>query len=209
MIAFWVIGGAVIGFVLDALARFVVRLAGYGDRAPRITDHARSQLRILVALLAALGFGWIAWRSSGAEAVLLAAAFGYLLLLTVIDLQYRLVLNMLVYPAVAVALLANVVLLGQPPLTVLLGGAFAFGIFFATALVRPGELGGGDVKLALLIGLALGFPDVLFALLSGALAGAVVALWLRFGQNRAWGSTIPYAPFLCAGAGMVLLLAPG
>jgi prepilin signal peptidase PulO-like enzyme (type II secretory pathway) len=76
-------------------------------------------------------------------------------------------------------------------------------------------LGGGDVKLALLIGLALGFPTVLWALLVGVGSGAVTAVTLliisrRQPQKQAWNrkSQIPYAPFLCLGAIIALLYNP-
>ncbi len=198
--------GGFVGWWLDILGERLVRLAGYGDRRPRLTGARRLRLRFISASLLAVGAGWLSVEDGLSLALPASVVLAFLLLLTIIDIQYRLILNLLIVPALFLALGTNLVLLQQPPLTILLGGVFAFGIFYATALVRPGELGGGDVKLALLIGLVLGFPHVLYALMSGALLGATVALWLRFVQKRSWGSTIPYAPFLCAGAAAVLLI---
>jgi len=69
-------------------------------------------------------------------------------------------------------------------------------------------MGGGDVKLAALIGLTVGFPQVLWALALGILAGGITALLLVLTPR--WGpkSHIPYAPFLCLGALLALVYDP-
>jgi prepilin signal peptidase PulO-like enzyme (type II secretory pathway) len=56
----------------------------------------------------------------------------------------------------------------------LLGGAVGFGVFSLLAIIGRGALGMGDVKLAGVIGMMTGYPDVLWALIIGALVGAGV-----------------------------------
>ncbi|MCB9420324.1 MAG: prepilin peptidase [Ardenticatenaceae bacterium] len=137
-----------------------------------------------------------------------------LILIAVIDLRYRLIFNLMMYPAIVLVLLFHLFFSGRSLLVTLLGGLFAFFIFYFTLLLRPGDLGGGDVKLALLIGLALGFPTVLWALLLGVGSGAVTAVTLlligRQSKKQVWNrkSQIPYAPFLCLGAILALLYNP-
>jgi leader peptidase (prepilin peptidase)/N-methyltransferase len=159
-----------------------------------------------VEVLSALFFA-VMWSQLGASAALLFALCGYcfFLLIAIIDFKYRLVLNVLTYPAIVAMLVLNLVMLPQQTTNILLGGGMAFGIFFLTAWLRPGELGGGDVKLATLIGVAFGFPQMLLALLVGAGIGAVVVIFLLISRKAGWKSQIAYAPFLCLGA-MVLLL---
>lgn len=159
-----------------------------------------------VEVLSALFFA-VMWSQLGASLALLFALCGYcfFLLIAIIDFKYRLVLNVLTYPAIVAMLVLNLVTLPQQTTNILLGGAMAFGIFFLTAWLRPGELGGGDVKLATLIGVAFGFPQMLLALLVGAGIGAVVVIFLLLSRKAGWKSQIAYAPFLCLGA-MVLLL---
>ena len=168
-------------------------------------------LILMGALFAYLGarFG-LSWST----AFLVLASTG-LVLIAIIDLRYRLIFNALVYPAILMVLLFHVFISGRSLLVTLLGGLFAFFIFYLTMLLRPGDLGGGDVKLALLIGLALGFPTVLWALLVGVGSGAVTAVTLlvisrRQPNQRQWHrkSHIPYAPFLCFGAIIALLYNP-
>ena len=159
-----------------------------------------------VEVLSALFFA-VMWSQLGASVAFLFALCGYcfFLLIAIIDFKYRLVLNVLTYPAIVVLLVLNLVTLPHQTANILLGGGIAFGIFFLTAWLRPGELGGGDVKLATLIGVAFGFPQMLLALLVGAGIGGVVVIFLLVSRKAGWKSQIAYAPFLCLGA-MALLL---
>ena len=161
--------------------------------------------QLAVELLTALFFAWLGARLEFTlETLVLAISFPVYALIAVIDLKYRLVLNVVVYPAIALVIVAQLLLVHQEPRAILLGGILAFSVFYMVAWLKPGQLGGGDIKLAALIGLTFGFPQVLLALLVGAGMGALVALlllWLRTGLKY----RIPYAPFLCFGA-IVLLL---
>jgi leader peptidase (prepilin peptidase)/N-methyltransferase len=69
-------------------------------------------------------------------------------------------------------------------------------------------VGGGDIKLAALIGFALGFPEVLWALLVGIGSGGLVALFLLWTRRGDRQTRIAYAPFLCLGAMVALLFNP-
>lgn len=129
----------------------------------------------------------------------------FLLLLTAIDLRYRLIPNVLVYPAV-LSVMALMLLQPENLRPALVGGGMAFGVFYLTALLQPGKLGGGDIKLAGLIGLAFGFPGMLWALLVGGMVGAVIAAGLLLSRRPVPG--IPYAPFLCLGVFIALLYNP-
>ena len=84
--------------------------------------------------------------------------------------------------------------------------SFGAGLFFlAIALAYPAGLGMGDVKLALLIGAALGWP-VLTALFLGTLASGLVAGVMLFKEGSAARKrAIPLGPFLAGGAIVVLL----
>jgi prepilin signal peptidase PulO-like enzyme (type II secretory pathway) len=143
------------------------------------------------------------WRWLG-----LAVAYCFLLLIATIDLKYRLVPNALVLPALAVALLAHALPPSRHTLTALLGGALGLAPFLLVALLRPGTLGGGDIKLAGLIGLALGYPLALWPVSLGILAGGLTSIVLILAGRGSPKSQIPYAPFLCLGAMVALLYNP-
>lgn len=143
-----------------------------------------------------------------AEWAILAFYFSFFLVIAIIDLEHRLILNKLVYPASAVALLlASLYPLGMAAerdilgafLFSLLGGAVGFGILFIPAVIREGAMGWGDVKLAGVIGLAAGFPGVLVALGLAILGGGLVAGVLLLSGLKKRGGHVPFGPFLSAG----------
>lgn len=78
-----------------------------------------------------------------------------------------------------------------------LGGALLFAILLLIAVASKGGMGGGDIKLALAIGLGLGWKLGLVALVLAFLVGGVVAIILLFSGKR--GKEVPFAPFLAAG----------
>ncbi|MDX1992604.1 MAG: A24 family peptidase [bacterium] len=160
---------------------------------------------VMLAGAASFGLLFTAYGLT-AQFALLAGLFMFFLLITLIDLRYRLVLNLMIYPALLLTLTAHV-LLGHPILFVLVGGGFALTIFMGAAFISPGGLGMGDVKLALLIGLMLGFPGVLWALIVGVGMGGVLAVGLLL-RHRSRSITFPYAPCLCLGAMIALVFNP-
>lgn len=139
-------------------------------------------------------------------AVLMAPFLALLFALAVIDIGHKLIPNVLVYPAFVVAGVFLVVarLLGADVNLAQAGiGVLAYGGFLlVVALVSPGGMGMGDVKLAALIGLVLGAIDldhVLVAAGLGILIGGVAALVaLLAGAGRK--TALPFGPFLAAGA---------
>ncbi|MBK8020059.1 MAG: prepilin peptidase [Chloroflexi bacterium] len=126
-------------------------------------------------------------------------------LIAIIDIRYRVIPNLLTYSGIAVALFANVVIAQRPPLPILLGMVFAFGIFYLVARLRPDELGGGDVKLAALLGAIFGFPLILWVLIVSVVTSGAAIFYLLSSGGRTLKDTIPYAPFLCLGAVTVIL----
>ncbi len=134
----------------------------------------------------------------------LVAAFfcAVLVAISVIDLRHRIVPNRIVVPAAAVVLVAQTALEPSPEWGIAAFGAAAF--LFLAAVVYPAGMGMGDVKLALLMGAALG-RAVPVALIAGMIAAMVPSLVLiaRHGPAaRKMG--IPFAPFLAIGSVLAL-----
>jgi leader peptidase (prepilin peptidase) / N-methyltransferase len=147
----------------------------------------------------------------GLSAAGLIAAFttAVLVVLSVIDIETRLLPNRIVLPAAGLVLVARLVTEPEHWAAWLGAAIGAAGFFFLFWIAYPAGLGMGDVKLALLIGAALG-GAVLPALVLGTLAGAVAAVVLLVrGGREARRATMPYGPFLAFGAiATFLLLAP-
>jgi leader peptidase (prepilin peptidase)/N-methyltransferase len=126
-------------------------------------------------------------------------------LLAWIDLERRIVPNVIVLPAALVTLLARVAVEPSewPIFAAASLGAAAF--FLIAHAIYPVGLGMGDVKLALLIGAATG-RHVLVALAFGTGAAGVFSLSLLARQGAAARkATLPFAPFLGFGAIAVLI----
>ncbi len=127
-----------------------------------------------------------------------------LAVVSVVDVRRRIIPNRIVLPAAAIILAARTIV--HPSVVWLVAGAGAAGFLLAAAIVRPGGMGMGDVKLALLLGVAVG-RTVPLALVVALAAAAVpsIALLVRHGaRGRTIG--IPFAPFLALG-GVVALIA--
>jgi leader peptidase (prepilin peptidase) / N-methyltransferase len=140
----------------------------------------------------------------GVTADALVAAFfcAVLVAVSAIDVEHRIIPNRIVLPATAAVLLANTALHPSPGWA--LGALGASGFLFAAALAYPAGMGMGDVKLALLMGAALG-KVVAVAMMVGMLAAMIPGLYLmaRHG-SKARKMGIPFGPFLAAGSVVAL-----
>jgi len=65
-------------------------------------------------------------------------------------------------------------------------------------------MGGGDVKLGAFMGLVLGFPQAIFAVVLSFLIGAIFAVALIISGKKHFGQTIPFGPFLVLGSLIML-----
>ncbi len=218
-----ILAGSLLNWAGDYLVRYAVqRPASWSQRTPRLVVSA---WRLFTSVLKSGGCpkkfraGALTEVSTAVIFALLSTQSGlswelpfrilmacFFILVTIIDLRHCLVLNVMIYPALGVTLLLRILSADANLPEAILGAAFGFFTLAAAALVRPGELGWGDVKLATLIGLMFGFPHVLWALIIGILAGGFTAIILILTQRRDPKSHIPYAPFLSLGALVALLV---
>ena len=153
-------------------------------------------------LTAVLIVGCVLAFGLSAEAAVAAFFCAALVAVSVIDLEHRIIPNRIVLPATVVVLAANTARDVSPQWAV--AGLGASGFLLAAALVYPAGMGMGDVKLALLMGVALG-KTVPVALLAGMLAAMIpsVVLFARHGA-KARKMGIPFGPFLALGSVVAL-----
>lgn len=129
-------------------------------------------------------------------AMLFACLF---IVILVIDLEHRLILNRVVYPAIVLAFLVLILTPNGGIISAVIGGVTGAGILLLLVLLFPGGMGMGDVKLAALIGLLVGFPQVFIVLLICFVSGGAVASGLLLTRLKGRKDPIPLAPFLTAG----------
>lgn len=136
---------------------------------------------------------------SPTEALALAVLIGILAVLTVIDLRSQILPNRIVLPSTMAAALAAPLLPADGYVSALIGAGTAFLVFAAIYYARPGVIGGGDVKLAAMIGFALGFPGALWALALAPALMLVVALPMLAARRWTFSQRVPYGPYMAAG----------
>jgi leader peptidase (prepilin peptidase)/N-methyltransferase len=162
-----------------------------------------------IGFAAALSCAVLVRYGLGAAGVIAALTAAVLVVLSGIDAETHRLPNRIVLPSAALVLAAR---LATDPgnWQAWIGASLgAFALFLVLALVNPGGLGMGDVKLMLLLGAALGaaiLPALVLGTFAGAVAGAIVlARHGRAARKRA----LPYGPFLAFGAiATMLLLTP-
>ena len=200
----WAVVGAAAGWLVR---RGSVRLARMEDLEP---GHKGWQV-YGPPLLCALLFGLFALELSTFPALVLRSVF-ILVLVQVIffDFEHRLILDRVMFPAMALALVVS--LYGNPRWGGIATG-LAAGLLFlllalaGSAIFKAEALGFGDVKLALFLGLLLGWPYTAQALFYGVFLAGLVGVGIIIWRRSAKG-TFAYGPYLAAGALIVLFQYP-
>jgi prepilin signal peptidase PulO-like enzyme (type II secretory pathway) len=174
-------------------------------RLPWQVEPWRKRVRLLVVLSAPFLMAAAGWRFQPIDAVAVSALVLALLVCTGTDLiEYR-VPNVVTYPGTVLALAAAALYPDGNVLNAVLAALTGGLIFLAMAIVTRGGIGLGDVKLAMLIGAALGFPGGYQALVAGVMAGGIVILLLFVTGVVSRRQAVPYAPFLALSAVAVVL----
>ncbi len=148
----------------------------------------------------------------------------YLSLVFVMDLEHRLILHPISIGGAILGLGIGIYLHGIPP--TLIGGAVGFGVMLVFYYAGEGyvrymakkrgmsteevALGFGDVNLAGILGLLLGWPSIfaglLFAVLAGGLVSLIIIVWMLLSKKYKAFTAIPYAPFLILSALIILYI---
>lgn len=136
-----------------------------------------------------------------------------LLIVFVYDLKHKIIPDKVIYPAIVIAVSYWLLAIGLNQLlafnfsllTPIASAIGAGGFFYLLAAISDGRwMGGGDIKLAFLMGLLLGWPNILVGLFLGFFLGAVVGLVMIVLGKKKIGSEIPFGPFLITGTWVAL-----
>lgn len=206
----WAMVGAVVGFGLNELSRWLARIEEI------IHEPTRAE-RWFSPALAALLFGAFAWRLGPVPLLLIDSVYVAILVqVFMFDLKHRLILDLVMYPSWVIAFALAFVTPWSPGhawpdadwRTALSGAAVVGGIFWAIVVAARGGVGWGDAKLAVFIGMATGLTDfrAIRALLTGVFLGGAVAVVLLATRIRKLRDYIPYGPFLVLGTLLTLLV---
>jgi leader peptidase (prepilin peptidase)/N-methyltransferase len=171
--------------------------------------------RPLIEIGLGLTYGYL-WITLGPSIRLMFyCLYGVMFALTMVtDIEHRLILNVVTYPAMVVGFIGSFLVPGVTWWSALVGGAIGLTFFslaaaIGNAVFGSGALGGGDVKLAVFVGLVTGYPLVIEAIVLTILIGAAVSVVLLITRKRSLTDSVPYGPFLIAGAMITLLWGHG
>jgi len=119
-----------------------------------------------------------------------------MMIVFIYDLRWYLVLDIVVLPASLAVFIFNI-FIGVDWYNLLISGIIGGSFFLIQFIVSRGRwIGGGDIRLGLFMGLALGWPNVMVALILAYLIGSVVSIGLVVSGKKKWGSQIPLGIFL-------------
>ena len=141
-----------------------------------------------------------------------------LIVISFIDLEVRIVPDVISLPGIVVGLLFSLTArylipdsseLVPSPLSallgVLIGGGFLLALAWAyEALTGVEGMGGGDIKLLAMIGAFLGWPSIPVTLFLSSLSGSVIGISAMLIKGVGRKYALPFAPFLCLGAVLYL-----
>lgn len=154
-----------------------------------------------------LRYGW------SPEAPIYLAFICALITVTFIDLDHRIIPDVISLPGILLGFAAAgplpAVTLADAALGILLGGGSLYTVAAVYRILRNAEgMGGGDIKLLAMIGAVIGWKGVLFTLFAASFFGSAAGLLviLRAGGDMRYA--LPFGPFLSAGAILHLFWGP-
>lgn len=159
----------------------------------------------LIEMLTAVGFACLTFQT-GPKWHLLPQLilFSGLMAASAIDLELRIVPNRLLVWLI-IMFVMMVPLVSSSSIINHLAGAGAAVLMLMPAWLIPGGMGGGDVKLAAVIGLYLGWPFGILALFLGIMGGALGGLIWMASTGGTLKTALPFAPFISLGTMVAML----
>ncbi len=135
-----------------------------------------------------------------------------LIVITFVDLEHRIIPNIITLPGIVAGFLVSLIFAGKygyydaainSMLGILVGGGFLYVVAFAYEKLKKAEgMGGGDVKLAAMLGAFFGWQAAIFILLLSSVLGSLVGLFLLIIKKKDAKFAFPFGPFLAL-AGLI------
>ena len=211
--ALWAIVGAAAGWFVRWGSVKLARMEGLEPGHRRWQEYGPP-------ILSAIVFAVFALVITPFPLLLLRSVFALVLVQVIFfDFEHRLILDRVMFPSMALALVVSLSpliaqalgLWRQPWWIGIVMGLIAGALFLILALAgsaifKAEALGFGDVKLAAFMGLLLGWPYTFTAMFYGVVLAGLVAIGY-IAWHRSLKGTIAYGPYLAAGA-LIMLLDP-
>lgn len=198
-ILFWIAYVIIALMMGNLLTRLAIHLP---NNVPNVYGRPNSFLFYLLGILLTLVIFILIPITFGlTKELLIAYPFSMIMItLTLTDLKYQIIPNKIIYPGIVLILALRLFINPLPLWSYLLGGAIFGGLILLIAIISRGGMGGGDIKLFFLVGLALGLQNALLAFFISSFAGAIVGGGLLLFRKVKAKQLIPYGPFIFVGA---------
>jgi len=166
--------------------------------------------RYLLIEASTAGLFLLAYATFGLSAALAPALIllAALVAITFIDLEHQIIPDVITLPGIVTGVAANLATGAVPWLDSVIGAIVAGGLFFAIILASGGGMGGGDMKLAAMLGAFLGWQLTLVAVFLAVLGGGATAVAILGAGRLGRKDPIPFGPFLAIGGAAALLWGP-
>jgi prepilin signal peptidase PulO-like enzyme (type II secretory pathway) len=128
-----------------------------------------------------------------------------LAVIMVVDFRTKTIPDVITLPGIAYALVVAVFMESPGFVEALLGAVVGGGIILLVAVVSRGAIGGGDIKLMAMLGLALGWQAVLPLLAFSQVAAAAIALTLLIGGRAKKRDILPVGAIISLLGALMLL----
>lgn len=120
-----------------------------------------------------------------------------LIIIFVYDLLYETILSGVIWFGVLVGFVLNYYFLHYSLRSLLIALVVGCGFFLLQFIVSKGKwIGGGDVRMGLMMGIWLGWPMILVALAIAYIFGSIISLLLIFVKKKSFASTTPFGTYL-------------
>ncbi len=149
-----------------------------------------------------------------AEFWVYSAFVSSLIVITFIDLKHYIIPDVITYPGIFLGLISSSLITETGLKNSLIGAGlgFFFLLFVAEGyklLTKREGMGGGDIKLAGMIGAFTGWDGVIFSILVGSITGTMIGSVFLLINKKDSQTPIPFGPFLSLGAVLFLLVGKG
>ncbi len=208
--AFLGVIGAVLGYMVPSAAYKISLYKCSGKKiVPEIDKRYISiQVRIFSLLVNAAVWTLLGYKSGNIYgAILMSALFTLSAVIAIIDLQINIIPNELVLIMVVLGLLFQISYYGTealfPSLLTMLGMMLIF--TSVAGAIGFGKVGAGDVKLAGAMGLTLGYPNIVVALIVLSVSLLIYSGIGLLTKKLTLRSMFPFAPFVMTGTVFTLI----
>ena len=139
------------------------------------------------------------------EGVVYFVFISSLLVITFIDIDHKIIPDIITLPGIPMGLLASFVLPAMTFKSSLLGllaggGSLLLVAWTYSLITRKEGMGGGDIKLLGMIGTFIGWKGVIFTIFAASLTGTLVGMIVMLLKGKNLKFAIPFGPFLSIGA---------